>query len=248
MKKITITLIFALFGLLVQAQPFGTIANGEAGSSVRSTLNSALSYLDGLGLDFEFSADASSWHYGWQSGDLYIRYSDDFGTTWSSAIYLWDGAGFENLAVDTLVLNGDSITSFVGAGWDSLYVTDDNYLQWWDNGAALDSVLLTGQKYVYRVTLPVNGTLSGSATAATDLPAGWSLSTSGGDLQINHGLGRYSSAVNVAYNTSGSSYRQLRNFDNAYSGVLNVDNNNLTIESISNFYTAYALRITIIFE
>lgn len=248
MKKLLILLIGLFVFATSNGQPFSSISDGEAGSSVRSTLNSIISNMNDLGWDVEFSADASSWHYGCQTGDEYIRYSDDFGSTWSDAVYLWDGGGFENLAVDTLTLNGDAITSFVGAGWDSLSITTDNYLKWWDDGAALDSVLLSGEKYVYRITLPVNGTLSGSAAAATDLPSGWSLSVSGGDLEIEHGLGRYSSSVNISYNTTGSSYRQLRNFDNAYSGVLDVDSNNLTIESISTFYTAYELRITILFE
>ncbi len=175
------------------------------------------------------------------------------------------------LATKQYVLN----TTGSGNGWDSLTWNElTGEIVWWYSGSRIDSmniddryVLLSdstsqyltadsinnlvnesGIQNVYRITLPVDGTLSGSATAATDLPSGWSLSTSGGDLQINHGLGRYSSAVNIAYNTSGSLYRQLRNFDNAYSGILNVDSNNLTIESISNFYTAYELRITIIFE
>lgn len=131
-------------------------------------------------------------------------------------------------------------------------VTRDNTLT--GNGTSTsplgvdESIIANAMKSNYKITLPVNGTLSGSAAAATDIPSGWSLSVSDGDLQINHGMGRYSSEVNIKYNTSGESYRQLRNFDNAYSGVLDVDNNNLTIESISTFYTAYELRITIIFE
>lgn len=131
-------------------------------------------------------------------------------------------------------------------------VTRDNTLT--GNGTSTsplgvdESIIANAMKSNYKITLPVNGTLSGSAAAATDLPSGWSLSVSGGDLQINHGLGRYSASVNVSYNTSGDSYRYLRNFDNAYSGYVDVDNNNLTIESISTLYTAYKLRIKIIFE
>jgi len=104
---------------------------------------------------------------------------------------------------------------------------------------------------VYPITLPIAGTLAGSVALAiegTDYPTGWILSASGGDLQVNHGLGRYTANTTVFYNTSGSSYRQLRNFDNAYSGVVDVDNNNVTIESISTFYTAYKLRVKILFE
>jgi hypothetical protein len=204
---------------------FSIITNGQGGESVRLELNSVINYLNGLGLDLQFSADAVAWHYPFQTGDVWIRFSADFGATWSTAIYLSDA---------------DTLDNYVLKETGSRLITADEI-------AKLEN--LTGSEgSVFRITLPINGTLSGSAAAATDLPAGWSLSVSGGDLQINHGLGRYSSAVNIRYNTSGSSYRQLRNFDNAYSGVLDVDNNNMTIESISTFYTAYELRITIIFE
>ena len=107
------------------------------------------------------------------------------------------------------------------------------------------------EQSVYSITLPIEGTLSGSVAAAvegTDYPTGWVLSASGGNLQVNHGLGRYTANTNVFLNSSGSSYRQLRNFDNAYSGILDVDDNNVIIESISTFYTAYKLRVKIIFE
>lgn len=102
----------------------------------------------------------------------------------------------------------------------------------------------------FEITLPVNGTLSGSVSAAvegTDYPTGWVLSVSGGDLQIQHSLSKYPSSIIVKYNTTGSTYRQLRSFDNAYSGVLEVDTDNVTIESISAFYTAYKLKIKISF-
>ena len=102
----------------------------------------------------------------------------------------------------------------------------------------------------YTITLPINGTLSGSVAAAvegTDYPKGWVLAASGGNLQINHGLGKYPNMPIVKYNSTGSTYRQLRSFDNAYSGVLEVDDDNITIESISTFYTAYKLKIKISF-
>jgi len=162
------------------------------------------------------------------------------------------GNGWDSLTWDNTT--GDVIWWYAGTRIDSMNIDDryvllsDSTSQYLTADSINNLVSQSGMQAVYRITLPINGTLSGSATAATDIPAGWSLSVSGGDLQINHGLGRYSSAVNIRYNTSGSSYRQLRNFDNAYSGVLDVDNNNLTIESISTFYTAYELRITIIFE
>jgi len=165
-----------------------------------------------------------------------------------------------------------------GNGWDSIiYQPDDGYLVWWYAGARIDStstdgrdvmytdstdifytqrtvdslITASGAQTVYAITLPIAGTLSGSVALmveGTDYPTGWVIAASGGDLQVNHGLGRYTANTTIKYNTTGSTYRQLRNFDNAYSGVLDVDNNNVTIESISTFYTAYKLKIHILFE
>ncbi len=168
-------------------------------------------------------------------------------------------------------------TAGSGNGWDSIiYQPSNGYLVWWYAGARIDSTLTdgrdvqysdsldifytqrtvdsmlsaTGAQTVYEITLPINGTLAGSVAAAvegTDYPTGWVLSASGGDLQVNHGLSRYHANTTVYYNTSGDFYRQLRNFDNAYSGIL-MDNNNVTIESISVFYTAYKLKLEILLQ
>jgi hypothetical protein len=116
----------------------------------------------------------------------------------------------------------------------------------------LDSaLLLAGTKNVFPITLPVAGSLTVSINAAVegvDYPTGWILTASGGNLQINHGLARYSASVRVKYNVSGDQYRHLKDFESGYSGLLDVDDNNLTIESITTFYNSNKLKIYILFE
>ena len=166
----------------------------------------------------------------------------------------WDSIPFDSGSGDLKV--------YLGAA--NVYTTslDDRYIMYSDTTSlvpgygefqdsitAVKSLITEGlMKTIYTITLPINGTLSGSVAAATDFPDGWVLSASGGDLEINHGTGRYCTNVNVAYNSSGTAYRLLRNFDNGYSGVLNDDVNNVTVESISDFYTAYALKIFVILQ
>ena len=154
----------------------------------------------------------------------------------------------------------------------------DGYLGWYISGSVSDSISLDGryveisdtltsgtyytqrqvdslvvnyQSSVFTITLPINGTLSGSVAAAvegTDYPTGWNLSASAGDLQVGHNLGRYTANVTVSYNTTGDSYRQYRNFADAYSGKLDISNDSLSIESITDDYTAYEIKVFILFE
>ena len=107
MKKILFIALFALLGLTIAAQPYTTISDGESGLSVRTNLNNLINWENALGLDLEFSINGStSWHYPWASGDLYIRYSDDFGVSWSDAVYL--------TASDTFFVQvADSLTAYV---------------------------------------------------------------------------------------------------------------------------------------
>ena len=169
------------------------------------------------------------------------------------------GAG--SAAVDSLIWDfSDGYLGWYisGSVSDSISL-DDRYVEISDTLSTgifytqrqVDSLVVNYQSTVFTISLPINGTLSGSVAAAvegTDYPDGWVLAASGGDLQVNHGLGRYTMDATVKYNTTGDTYRQLRNFDNAYSGVLDVDDENVTIESISTFYTAYKLKIHISFE
>jgi hypothetical protein len=133
---------------------------------------------------------------------------------------------------------------------DSLQVSSNNYVNFNtlnDSIASLESQIGATVNF-YRITLPINGTLAGSVAAATDVPPGWVLGSLGGNLTVNHNIGRYLANVRVKYNVSGDQYRHLKDFESGYSGLLDVDNNNLTIESISTFYTAAKLQIIISFE
>jgi len=169
----------------------------------------------------------------------------------------------EVIASDTIFYVNDSTWQTLTIN-DTLFLAGDTIMkiQKYDEGGG-DNHILVSKKYVdnassgalsqkiYEITLPIAGTLSGSVSLmveGTDYPTGWVISTSGGDLIINHGKGAYTANVSVKYNASGDAYRQMRNFDNAYSGILDTDNNNFTIESISQFYTEYKLRISILFE
>lgn len=119
MRKLVTLIIGITVSIASMGQPFGLISDGESGLSVRAKLNNTLSYLDSLGIDIEFSVDADAWHYPWASGDKYIRLSDDFGSTWSDAIYLWTGDTIENLAFDTITVGGYVITNNIIADYDT---------------------------------------------------------------------------------------------------------------------------------
>lgn len=218
---------------------FSAINNSDTGLSVRTTLNNIITYLNRLGFDLQFSDNNVDWHYPWVSGDLYVRFSDDYGSTWTDGIYLLYSAAssWDSVVFDTA--NGN-LNLYKGAVLDFTENLDGRY--------ALTSA---AKQVIYKITLPVNGTLSGSVAAAvegTDYPTGWVLAASGGNLQINHGLTRYAMNARVKYNVSGNQYRHLKDFENGYSGLLDVDSDNLTIEGISTFYTAYKLQILISFE
>ncbi len=252
MKKILVLFIGIILSANIFAQPFSSITDGESGLDVRTTLNNIITYLNDLGYDIEFSVDASSWHYGWASGDLYVRFSDDWGSTWSDEVFLWDGEAVNYFNTDTLVLSGDTITSFEFAAWDSLVYTSDDYLQWWNSGSVIDSVFIPqNDQYVYEIELPIAGTLSGSIAAAvegTDYPTGWNLSASGGNLEIGHNLSRYVANVTVFYNTSGTAYRQLVNFQTAYNNIHNYSDDSLSVVSISEYYSQYKLKVYLLFK
>lgn len=219
---------------------FTAINNGDTGLSARTTLNEIITYLNGLGLDIEFSADNSAWHYGWASGDLYIRFSSDYGSTWSDGIYL-------------------SYSASGASGWDSVVWDDTAGNLNFYKGAVLDETVnidgryaltAAAQQSVYEITLPINGTLAGSIAAAvegTDYPTGWILVANGVNLEIEHNLNRKSASIDVAYNYTGDWYRQIRGFNDGYQGHV-YDSDNTIVEGIKNLYTAYKMRITILFK
>jgi hypothetical protein len=122
----------------------------------------------------------------------------------------------------------------------------------------LDSALaVAGTRSTWVITLPADANLALSVAAAVestegtddgDYPYGWVLNASGDNLEVNHGLGRYSYITNVFSHEGGASYRQYRNMNDAYSGILNVDTDNTTIEGLTQDYTLGEIRITITFE
>ena len=106
MKKILITAVFLITGLIAFAQPYTTISDGESGLSVRTNLNNLITWENNLGLDIEFSVNDTTYHYPWANGDLYMRVSDDFGSTWSDGFYL-------TYTDDFFVKTADSLIAYV---------------------------------------------------------------------------------------------------------------------------------------
>jgi hypothetical protein len=88
--KITVlTFFLSLFFSHITAQPFTNITAGQSGLSVRTNLNNTINYLNALGLQLQFSSDNTDWHYPWSVGDRYIRYSGNFGVSWSPGFSLY---------------------------------------------------------------------------------------------------------------------------------------------------------------
>ena len=163
--------------------------------------------------------------------------------------YKTDSIYFENtffknenpkIITDTLIIGVDTVISINGPlllNGDTL-MTYDRVIELLDN--------LDVTKTSFAITLPVAPSLVASVAIAT-FPYGWVLAADGNDLKIYHGTGNLISNVSINVNSSGTEYRQLRNFDNAYSGILNVDDNNVTIEGLTTSYTYYQLKINISF-
>jgi hypothetical protein len=174
-----------------------------------------ITYMNGLGLDIEFSADNLAWHYPWVSGDMYIRFSDDFGTSWTDGIYLNYSAVLDD---------------YVQKETGSRLITSEEITK-------LES--LTGSEgAVYEITLPADTTVAGrvlNATEGTDYPTGWVLEAgdNAANLDITHSLGMRPATVNVFYNVSGTEFRQLINFNNAYSGIVTQDDDSVRIEALA---------------
>ena len=205
---------------------FSAINNGDGGLSVRNLLNSIISYLNGLSLDMEFSADNLAWHYPWQSGDKYIRVSADFGTTWSDGIYL----NYANVLADYVEDPADGSRLITPAEIAKL------------------AGLTGGESSVFEITLPANTTIAGrvlNATEGTDYPTGWVLSegANAANLDITHNLGKRAASVTVFYKVSGTEFRQLIPFNNAYSGLTTPDENSVRIEGLTTIHKEIKIYI-----
>ena len=216
-----------------------TISNGDSGLSARNSLNEIITYLNGLGLDIEFSDDNISWHYPWVSGDLYMRLSNDYGTTWTDGIYL-------------------SYSESGASGWDSVVFDTGNGNLNFYKGAVLDFTESLEGRYalssataqtVFSITLPTSTTVAGRIAAAvsgTDYPAGWTLAAGGSpiDIDITHGLGRRVAYVSV-FAVTGTEEQQLFNTA-AYNGIITTTTSILRIQSLATIQKE--IRIYIIFE
>jgi hypothetical protein len=216
------------------------IQNGDTGLVSRNIINELVTQINKLGLDINFSIDnATLWHYPWVSGDLYMRLSADFGITWTDGIFLsyspTDAGGWDSVVWDDTTGN---LNFFKGVDLDFTVNLDDRY-----------ALLADAVKSVFSISLPINGTLAGSIAAAvegTDYPVGWVLTASSGNLLIEHNLGRYGADVTVSYNLSGTEYKFLRPFVDAFQGYTNLDDNNFRVETISTRYTQSILKLYII--
>ena len=205
---------------------FTEILNGDTGLSARTTINEITTYLNRLGLDIEFSADNSAWHYGWASGDLYMRFSSDFGATWSDGIYLNYSAsgasGWTSVVWDNTTGN---LNFYKDAVLDETVNIDGRY-----------ALTAAAQQTVFTITLPNASTVAAriaAATEGTDYPTGWVLTagSSPTDIDIEHGLSRYAANATVFVNTGSS--RQLLIGSSGFSGVICDDDDNVRLQSLS---------------
>jgi len=160
-----------------------------------------------------------------------------------------DNSLLDSVTVTDFTIKGDG-TNTNPLGIDSTYVPtlyylEDNYFAKSDSitefvtpSQLSDSISSANipEQDVYTITLPSASTIAGrisGATEGTDYPTGWTLTDDGSDLVITHGLGRRVASVDITYVVSGTQDRHLVNFNNAYTGLVSSDSNNLTIENLT---------------
>lgn len=204
---------------------FSAINNGDGGLAVRTVLNNIITHLNGLGLGIEFSDDNEAWHYPWVSGDIYMRLSADFGETWTDGIYL-------NYA--------DVLDGYVEKEAGSRLITATEI--------ALLEAITGSEGSVFEIDLPADTTIAGrvlNATEGTDYPTGWVLSegANAANLDITHNLGKRAASVTVFYKVSGTEFRQLIPFNNAYSGLTTPDENIVRIEGLTTIHKEIKIYI-----
>jgi hypothetical protein len=100
------------------------------------------------------------------------------------------------------------------------------------------TILANNMKTVYELTLPAASTIDGriiGAVEGVDYPSGWVLNSGNdpADLEISHNVGKRVANVNVFYNVSGTEFRQLVNFNNAYTGILTPSLSTIRIEGLA---------------
>ncbi len=165
MKRLSILFISLLFSIFAMSQPFSTIANGESGLSVRTNLNNLINYVNDLGWKVQFSSDKEGWHDSYVVGDYYIRFSTDYGDTYTNPVLIFDG----QTVIDSLDMNNNGIINMqpginvndavtlgqmmdslsLAGGYDSIRY-NDGFLRAYSAGSIRDSTrIYTGNLYFF---------------------------------------------------------------------------------------------------
>ena len=128
------------------------------------------------------------------------------------------------------------------SGWDSVVWDDTTGNLNFFKGVSLDFTVNIDDRYAlladaaktnFTITLPSAANVAARVAGATEVPAGWVLTADGLNLDIQHDLGRYCNGnVNVHATTTAPANQKL--FDSAaYTGILNVDTDNMKITSLA---------------
>jgi len=157
-----------------------------------------------------------------------------------------DNSLLDSVTVTDFTIKGDG-TNTNPLGVDSTYIPTLNYLEtnYFAKSDSVTEFVTPAQlsdsissanipeQDVYTIVLPSAATVAGRITGAISVPSGWTLTDDGSDLVITHSLGRRVASVDVTYVVSGTQDRHLVNFNNAYTGLVSADSNNLTIENLT---------------
>jgi hypothetical protein len=84
----------------------------------------------------------------------------------------------------------------------------------------------------FTITLPSAGSVASRIAGATEVPAGWTLTADGLNIDIEHNLGRYCNGVTVWATTTAPANQMLKGTA-AENGITNVDTNNTKILSLA---------------
>jgi len=157
-----------------------------------------------------------------------------------------DNSLLDSVTVTDFTIKGDG-TNTNPLGIDSTYIPTLNYLEtnYFAKSDSVTEFVTPAQlsdsissanipeQDVYTIILPSASTVAGRITGAISVPSGWTLTDDGTDIVITHSLGRRVASVDVTYVVSGTQDRHLVNFNNAYTGLVSADSNNLTIENLT---------------
>lgn len=158
MKRLILifSILFICGAAIAQKQ---TIANGESGLSVRTKMNTMFGQLYDNNINIGFSANGSSWHDNYSSGDVYFRISRDQGTSWGESVPIGqDSVSAQTQTVYTITL--PSSTTVAGRCSGAALGTD--YPTGWTVAAGTSAVDLKithglGRRIVYVSVFSVSG-------------------------------------------------------------------------------------------